>query len=103
MARWLDAPLLGQESRDLLAETVPPPASFEEQRLVAELRRGESSAFEALYRSKVGLLYGLLTGAEVEESARMANAVAALKCRSLGARTALPREGELVEFLQKNV
>lgn len=52
---------------------------------------------------RVGLLYGLLTGAEVEESARMANAVAALKCRSLGARTALPREGELVEFLQKNV
>lgn len=24
LARWLDAPLLGQESRDLLAETVPP-------------------------------------------------------------------------------
>ena len=42
-----------------LAETVPPPASLEEQRLVAQLRRGEASAFEELYRKKVGLLYGL--------------------------------------------
>ncbi len=52
---------------------------------------------------RVGLLYGLLTGESVEESARIANAVAALKCRSLGARTALPRAWELAEFLQKNI
>ncbi|MBX7056221.1 MAG: carbohydrate kinase family protein [Pyrinomonadaceae bacterium] len=52
---------------------------------------------------RVGLLYGLLSGAEIEEGARMANAVAALKCRSLGARTALPTAGELSEFLQKNI
>jgi sugar/nucleoside kinase (ribokinase family) len=46
-----------------------------------------------------GFLYGLLSGEDVETSLRMANAVAALKCRSLGARTALPDENELTEFL----
>lgn len=50
---------------------------------------------------RVGLLYGLLGGATVEESARMANAVAALKCRAVGARTSLPRADELGDFLQK--
>ena len=49
---------------------------------------------------RVGLLYGLLTGATVEESARYANAVAALKCRAVGARTALPTASELQEFLK---
>ena len=48
---------------------------------------------------RVGFLYGLLKGESVEESARMANAVAALKCRELGARTALPDENELFEIL----
>ena len=48
---------------------------------------------------RVGFLYGLLKGKSVEESARMANAVAALKCRELGARTALPNENELREML----
>jgi sulfofructose kinase len=50
---------------------------------------------------RVGLLYGLLSGASVEESARMANAVAALKCRAIGARTALPGPDELSSFLIK--
>ena len=50
---------------------------------------------------RVGLLYGLLRGATVEEGARMANAVAALKCRAVGARTSLPRGDELGDFLQK--
>jgi sulfofructose kinase len=49
---------------------------------------------------RVGLLYGLLSGETVEESARMANAVAALKCRQIGARTALPGREELEEFLR---
>jgi len=49
---------------------------------------------------RVGLLYGLLRGESVEESARIANAVAALKCRQVGARTALPDESELREFLK---
>jgi ribokinase/sulfofructose kinase len=48
---------------------------------------------------RVGLLYGVLQGASVEESARMANAVAALKCRAVGARTSLPDEKELFDLL----
>jgi sugar/nucleoside kinase (ribokinase family) len=50
---------------------------------------------------RVGLLHGLLTGESVEDAARMANAVAALKCRLIGARTALPTRGELDDFLRK--
>lgn len=46
-----------------------------------------------------GLLYGLLRGEDVETSLRLANATAALKCRDLGARTALPTSSELREFL----
>jgi sulfofructose kinase len=46
-----------------------------------------------------GFLYGLLTGADLETSLRFANGVAALKCRKLGARTALPGKQELDEFL----
>lgn len=49
---------------------------------------------------RVGFLYGILQGASIEESAGMANAVAALKCRTLGARTALPNENELKEMLE---
>lgn len=48
---------------------------------------------------RTGLLYGLLTGSSVEESARMANAVAALKCRAIGARTALPTRNELNKMI----
>ena len=48
---------------------------------------------------RVGLLYGAITGRSVEESAKMANAVAALKCRSVGARTALPSLNELTELV----
>ena len=50
---------------------------------------------------RVGLLYGMIVGETVEESARMANGVAALKCRSVGARTALPRRDELNSLLKK--
>jgi sugar/nucleoside kinase (ribokinase family) len=50
---------------------------------------------------RVGLIYGLIKGESVEESARMANAVAALKCRAIGARTSLPDSTELDEFLKK--
>lgn len=51
---------------------------------------------------RVGLLHGLLTGSSVEESARMANAVAALKCRQIGARTALPTQTELTNLMKKS-
>ena len=49
---------------------------------------------------RVGLLYGLVKGETIETSAQMANAVAALKCRALGARTALPNLDELSELIQ---
>ena len=48
---------------------------------------------------RTGLLYGLISGESVEESARMANAVAALKCRAVGARTSLPNRKELDDLL----
>ena len=48
---------------------------------------------------RAGLIYGMVRGETVEESARMANAVASLKCRAVGARTSLPRPEELSEML----
>ena len=50
---------------------------------------------------RTGLLYGLIKGESIEESSRMANAVAALKCRAVGARTSLPTSSELKEMLKK--
>ncbi|MCS6874735.1 MAG: carbohydrate kinase family protein [Pyrinomonadaceae bacterium] len=50
---------------------------------------------------RVGFLYGLLTGETVERSAQIANLVAALKCRQIGARTALPTKEELYRFLSE--
>jgi len=50
---------------------------------------------------RTGLLYGLIKGESIEESARTANAVAALKCRAVGARTSLPTSSELKEMLKK--
>lgn len=49
---------------------------------------------------RVGLLFGLLNGESVEDAARAANAVAALKCRAVGARTALPDHDELEALLR---
>lgn len=49
---------------------------------------------------RVGLLYGILKGETVENALEMANAVAALKCREIGARTALPNEKELLQILR---
>lgn len=48
---------------------------------------------------RTGFLYGMLTGETIERSAVYANAVAALKCRSIGARTALPTQGELEQLI----
>ena len=50
---------------------------------------------------RTGFLYGMLTGETVAESAVTANAVAALKCRSLGARSGLPDKTELKTLLKK--
>ena len=51
---------------------------------------------------RAGLLYGLVRGESVEESAKIANAVAALKCRAVGARTSLPRPEELTTLLKNS-
>lgn len=48
---------------------------------------------------RAGLLYGLVKEETVEESGRIANAVAALKCRAIGARTSLPDLAELRSLL----
>ena len=48
---------------------------------------------------RVGLLHGLLNEKSIEDSARVANAVAALKCRAVGARTSLPNVEELEELI----
>src|SRR5260221_599791 len=47
-----------------------------------------------------GFIYGMLSGEDLETCMRLGNAVAALKCRSLGARAALPTVDELKEFLR---
>lgn len=47
-----------------------------------------------------GFIYGLLAGLSVETTLRFANAVAALKCRAIGARTALPSLEEVNELLE---
>jgi sugar/nucleoside kinase (ribokinase family) len=54
---------------------------------------GAGDAFHA------GFLYGLLQGEEVETCLTLGCAVAALKCRDLGARAALPTACELNQFL----
>jgi len=46
-----------------------------------------------------GFIYGLLAGFSVEKTLRFANAVAALKCRSVGAQTALPSLDEVSALL----
>jgi sulfofructose kinase len=47
-----------------------------------------------------GFIYGLLRNWEVTEILRFANAVAALKCRSLGGRRGIPSLGEVLKFLK---
>jgi len=44
-------------------------------------------------------LYGFLTGEDIETSLKLGNAVAAIKCSALGARTALPTRTELEVFI----
>ena len=56
---------------------------------------GAGDAFHA------GFLYGFLTGEDLETSMKLGNAVAAMKCSALGARTALPTKSELDEFLRR--
>jgi len=55
---------------------------------------GAGDAFHA------GFLYGFLNGEDLETSLKLGNAVAAMKCSALGARTALPTRFELDKFLR---
>lgn len=54
---------------------------------------GAGDAFHA------GFLYGFLNGEGIETSMKFGNAVAAMKCSALGARTSLPTRSQLVDFL----
>ncbi|MFY9620898.1 MAG: carbohydrate kinase family protein [Pyrinomonadaceae bacterium] len=54
---------------------------------------GAGDAFHA------GFIYGMLRDEDIEVCLKMGNAVAALKCRALGGRTALPAVEELTEFI----
>ena len=54
---------------------------------------GAGDAFHA------GFIYGMLAGEDLETCLKLSNAVAALKCRDLGARTALPSRAELRQNL----
>jgi sugar/nucleoside kinase (ribokinase family) len=53
---------------------------------------GAGDAFHA------GFIYGMLREADLETCLKLGNAVAALKCRSLGSRRALPAPDELKQF-----
>ena len=53
---------------------------------------GAGDAFHA------GFMYGMLRHQDLETCMKFANAVAALKCRQLGGRAALPTEYELKDF-----
>ena len=55
---------------------------------------GAGDAFHA------GFIYGMLRNEDLESCMKSGNAVAALKCRSLGGRAALPTGDELKEFLR---
>jgi sulfofructose kinase len=55
---------------------------------------GAGDAFHA------GFIYGMLRDEDLESCMKLGNAVAALKCRSLGGRAALPNVDELREFLR---
>ncbi|HLL75873.1 MAG TPA: carbohydrate kinase family protein [Pyrinomonadaceae bacterium] len=55
---------------------------------------GAGDAFHA------GFLHGLLDGRDLEDCLRLGCAVAALKCRRLGARAGLPTPKELDDFLR---
>ena len=54
---------------------------------------GAGDAFHA------GFIYGMLRDEDLESCMKLGNAVAALKCRSLGGRAALPTADELKEFI----
>lgn len=75
---------------------------------VAEGRLVESPAFEVPVRDTTGagdvfhgaFIFGVLEGWDLETTTRFAHAAAAMKCRQVGARTGIPRFGEIQRFLE---
>ena len=57
---------------------------------------GAGDAFHA------GFIYGMLQDQDLENCMKLGNAVAALKCRALGGRAALPTADELKDFIGKD-
>ena len=49
-----------------------------------------------------GFIYGMLEDQDLETCLKLGNAIAALKCRALGGRAALPTSDELKEFIGKD-
>ncbi|HEX8069156.1 MAG TPA: PfkB family carbohydrate kinase [Pyrinomonadaceae bacterium] len=78
--------VLYHEGRFLTAHAFPVPGGCRDT-------TGAGDAFHT------GFLYGLLQGEEIEACLTLGCAVAALKCRALGARAALPSAHELSNFL----
>jgi sugar/nucleoside kinase (ribokinase family) len=74
-------------------------AFFETPRI--DFPRGCTDTTGAGDAFRSGLLYGLLSNESIENSTRMANAVAALKCRGVGARSSLPNKRELTELMNQ--
>jgi len=87
---------LGDEGSHLLCDGVLIDTPAFNLPLGAVDTTGAGDAFRA------GLLCGLLQGMDVEASAECANAVAALKCRAVGARQGLPNLAELQALLTRN-
>src|SRR5205807_9453076 len=58
---------------------------------------GAGDAFHA------GFIYGMLCGQDLESCMQLSNAVAALKCRALGGRAALPTQAELRDLCQNRL
>lgn len=50
-----------------------------------------------------GYIYGLLRGWDIRDTVRFASAMAALKCRAVGGRTAIPSLTEVMEFLEEKI
>src|SRR5438067_6449893 len=49
-----------------------------------------------------GFIYGILQDQDLETCMKLGNAIAALKCRALGGRAALPTADELTDFIGKD-
>lgn len=86
LTKGVDGALIYCEGQFFESPSFPVPGSCRDT-------TGSGDAFHA------GFIYGALKEETVENSLRIANAVASLKCRDLGARTALPTQEELQEFL----